>query len=127
MNEEWKDIKGYEGLYQISNFGRVKSLARTIKYRQYTKETDEKIMKLILNKRGYLYAHLCKNGKYKWYRVHRLVAEAFVDNPYHKEQVNHIDRNVLNNKSTNLEWCTNEENMKHAKETGFRRCQLAKN
>lgn len=118
--EVWKDIKGYEGLYQVSNFGRVKSVARKIQLKQYAKETTETIMKLDLNKRGYLYVHLCKNSKYKSYRVHRLVAEAFVENPEHKDQVNHIDRNVLNNKSSNLEWCTNVENMKHAKETGFR-------
>ena len=126
-NEVWKDIKGYEGIYQVSNFGRVKSVARKIKLKQYIKETTEKIMKLDLNKRGYLYVHLCKNGKYKAYRVHRLVADAFVENPEHKDQVNHIDRNVLNNKSSNLEWCTNAENMKHAKDTGFRRGKAVEN
>ena len=120
-DEVWKDIKGYEGLYQVSNLGRVKSLARKIKLKQYIKDTPEMVMKLDLNRRGYLYVHLCKNGKYKAYRVHRLVADAFVENPEHKEQVNHIDRNVLNNKSCNLEWCTNAENMEHAKKTGFRR------
>lgn len=121
MQEIWKDVRGYEGLYQVSNLGRVKSLERQVKLRQYTKNLPEKNMKLTLNKRGYLYVHLCKNGKYQGYRVHRLVAMAFIPNPHNKPQVNHIDRNVLNNSVDNLEWCTNAENMKHASATGFRK------
>lgn len=110
MEEIWKDIKGYEGLYQISNLGRVKSISRSIKLKKYTKISDDTIMKLDLNKSGYLYVSLCKNGKYKKCRVHRLVAEEFVDKPNGKNVVNHKDYNKTNNCSSNLEWVTNEEN-----------------
>lgn len=121
MQEIWRDIKGYEGMYQVSNLGRVKSLERQVQMKRYIKTLPEKIMKLTLNKRGYLYIALCKNGRYQRYRVHRLVATTFIPNPHNKPQVNHIDRNVLNNSVDNLEWCTNEENMKHASATGFRK------
>jgi hypothetical protein len=96
-------------------------LARKIKLRQYTKIVEEKILKPSLNKRGYLYIWLCKNAKYKGFRIHRIVAKTFIPNPENKPQVNHIDRNVLNNCVDNLEWCTNSENMNHAKTTGFRK------
>jgi hypothetical protein len=114
MNEIWKDIKGYEGLYQISNLGRVKSLSRMVKYKQYSKETTEKIMKLSLNKRGYLYVGLCKNGSYERFRVHRLVALHFVPNPKEYSEVNHKDRIKTNNEVENLEWCSGKENVNHS-------------
>lgn len=124
MKEIWKDIKGYEGLYQVSNLGNVKSLAKIIHMKKYDKKTEDKILKLDLNKRGYLYIALCKNAKYKKFRVNRLVAETFIPNPKNLPQVNHIDRNVLNNNVNNLEWCTNIENMKHARLTGFRKKEI---
>ena len=112
--EEWKDIKGYEGLYQISNLGRVKSLPRngTIK--------EEKILKYSLDKYGYPQIVL-NNKKHKCFRVHRLVAEAFLLNPKNKSTVNHKDGNKTNNNVKNLEWNTIKENNDHALRTGLQR------
>ena len=96
--EEWKDIKGYEGLYQISNKGRVKSLGNN-------KTRKEKILKENKNTDGYSEVTLCKNGKCKKYRVHRLVAEAFIPTSDKSLCVNHKDENKSNNCVENLEWC----------------------
>ena len=105
MNKEiWKDIPGYEGLYQASNLGRIKKIWKT-------KET---IMKPSLQKEGYLRIGLVKNSKRKSYQVHRLIALCFIDNIYNKKYVNHIDGNKQNNNADNLEWVTASENLKHA-------------
>ena len=103
MEEEWRDIVGYERLYQVSNTGKVKSL-------NYKKTGKEKILKLQTDKNGYLFVGITKNGKRKYKKTHRLVAEAFLDNPNNLPQVNHKDENKENNCITNLEWCTNEYN-----------------
>lgn len=95
MKEIWKDIVDYEGLYQVSNFGRVKSLWFG----------QERIMKPYKNKKGYLQLILCKEGKQKHLYVHRLVAQAFIDNPDNLPEVNHRDENKENNRVENLEWC----------------------
>ena len=101
MQEIWKDIKGYEGLYQVSNFGRIAN-------KKYKIKTNE------LYKNGYLYVDLYKYNKRKRMLVHRLVAKAFISNPNNLPQVNHIDGNKENNNVENLEWCTCSYNLKEA-------------
>lgn len=114
--EIWKDIKGYEGLYQVSNYGRVKSLSRLKKnFNVNTKTMDaiilpEKIRKPQLTRYGYYRIGLTKNSKQIYYSVHRLVAEAFIPNPDNLPQINHKDENKTNNEVTNLEWCTAKYN-----------------
>lgn len=112
MKEIWKDIKDYEGMYQVSNLGRVRSL-------NYHHTKQVKLLSLCVNYKGYLKAHLCKNNKGKKASVHRLVAEAFIPNIENLPQVNHIDGNKLNNCVTNLEWCTQEHNIQHAYKNGL--------
>lgn len=117
--EQWVDIKGFEGKYQVSNTGKVRSLCskkpriisqyNTGKYRNY------KEVKLYKGGRG-------TDGGYK---VHRLVAEAFIPNPENKPQVNHIDGNTFNNDVSNLEWVTNSENQKHAWDNGLHKVTKA--
>lgn len=109
MQEIWKDIKGYEGLYQISNLGNVKSFPR-----KGTHTIKERIIKFTKSNKGYCIAVLKNNYVQKALSVHRLVAQAFIPNPDNLPQVNHIDGNKLNNCVDNLEWCTNKQNRKHA-------------
>ena len=100
----WKDIQGYEGLYEVSNFGNVRSLKfGKIKY---LKPADDG--------NGYNHVILCKNGQKKHFRIHRLVANAFIDNPKNLPQINHKDENKLNNKVENLEWCNNKSNKRYS-------------
>jgi hypothetical protein len=111
QNEIWKDIKGYEGQYQISNKGRVYSIPRIIKKSNgKTQFVRGRILKAYIKQHKYLEVNLCINGKGKWYLVHRLVAEAFIPNPNNLPQVNHKDENKLNNNVDNLEWCTPKYN-----------------
>ena len=105
MEEIWKDIIDYEGLYQVSNLGRVKSLHHN----------KEKILKNRLGANGYYSVALNKNGKIKYLGVHRLVAIAFVDGYKEELVVNHIDENPLNNIYTNLEWTSHKENVIYSK------------
>lgn len=105
--EIWRDIKGYENLYQISNSGRIKSLTRID---ALGRELSERILIPDLTKKGYLLVKLGSRNGYKNYLVHRLVALAFVDNPCSYKFVNHKDENKLNNNFSNLEWCTNSYN-----------------
>ena len=106
MQEEWKDIRDYEGLYQISNMGNVKSLGRWVNYKNKGKKWQEgKILKPLVDKEGYLKICLWKNGYIKHFRVHRLVAQAFIPNPKNYPQVNHKDENPSNNFVKNLEYC----------------------
>lgn len=111
--EEWKDIKNYEGLYQISNFGRVKSLAREKKHSYDSiAHLKEKILNP-LNINNYQRVVLRKDNKGTNKFVHRLVAEAFLDNPYNYKEVNHKDENPQNNNANNLEWCNHQYNMNY--------------
>ena len=104
MNEEWRDIEGYEGLYQISNLGRVRSL----NCRGHKGCIG--ILTPRLDGKGYEMVALYKEGKARNTKVHRLVAQAFIPNPNNYPQVNHKDENKTNNDVKNLEWCTNEYN-----------------
>lgn len=99
MIEIWKDIEGFEGKYQVSSWGRIRSV--------------NGILKTYENKKGYLKIGLYKNGKYHKRRINRLVAQAFIPNPYDLPQVNHMDGNKRNNSVTNLEWVTDSANKKH--------------
>ncbi len=108
--EIWKDIVGYEGIYQISNKGRVKSLKRKCKSIHGYRTVPEKIYASCLDAYGYPIVTLHKEGKRKTRTVHRLVAEAFIDNPEGMTQINHIDEIKTNNFVENLEWCTIEYN-----------------
>lgn len=114
--EIWKDIKGYEGLYQVSNLGRIKSVL--FRNNICTKER-EKIIKIKTNKCNRQYVMLYKNGKRKNLIVHRLVARAFIPNPNNYLEVNHIDGNPKNNNVGNLEWCTKSYNEWHAYHNGL--------
>jgi len=109
--EVWKDIKNFEGLYEISSFGRVKSLSRNS-----TNISDEKTfhyLKLCLDKKGYEITGLSKKNKQYPVKVHRLVAQHFIENPENKPEVNHKDFNKQNNNVGNLEWTTQKENREH--------------
>lgn len=120
--EQWKDIKGYEGLYKISNHGRVKSLRRIIKGKGNGSVKNDRIKKANPNKRGYIRVNLCKRNKRLQHSVHRLVALAFIPNPENKPGVNHISGIKTDNRSVNLEWCTPSENLKHAYRIGLVPC-----
>ena len=110
--EEWRDIEGYKGLYQVSNMGRVKSLERTVwnNSRGCYVTVPERIRKAKKNNKGYLMLGLSKDAKVKCYLVHRLVATAFVENPEGYTEVNHKDENKENNKAENLEYCSRSYN-----------------
>jgi hypothetical protein len=110
MGESWRDIVGYEGFYQISNLGNVKSLSRhrVVGFADY--KSKEKIIKQSTNNGGYKYVWLHKNGKRKIYKIHRLVAMAFLKNPLNYRCINHKDENRQNNIVENLEWCNHSYN-----------------
>ena len=119
--EIWKPIPGYEGLYEVSNLGKVKSLPRNrfIKNTTYTYLSSEKILKLDIGKSNYYRTCLSENKKNKRFLVHRLVAMSFISNPENKPMVNHINSIRTDNRVENLEWCTHSENMIHGFNKGF--------
>ena len=109
--EEWRDIKGFEGFYQVSNEGRVKSLDRYVDNFWGTKQfVRERILKGTTDKDGYLMVYLCKDGKSKNRKVHRLVAEAFIPNTENGTSIDHINTLKDDNRVENLRWCTPKEN-----------------
>lgn len=118
MQEIWKDIEGYEGLYQVSNLGRVKSLKRKTN-NQFGKE--ERILSLTINSVGYKVTKLSKSKMSKTINVHRLVAETFIPNPNNYPCINHKDGDKTNNCIDNLEWCTYSHNNKEAFKLGLRK------
>src|SRR3990167_6659485 len=118
MEEIWKDIKGYEWFYQVSNLGGVKSLSRLIKRKVWT-PYNGKALKGHNDKDGYLKVLIRNNEIVKYLFIHRLVAISFMENQYNKPQVNHIDGNKKNNVVENLEWCSAHENRLHAYKIGL--------
>ena len=112
--EIWKDILGYEGLYQVSNMGRVRGLPRS-----HGRTKKPLIKSQRVKKDGYLRVTLCKENIKTTITTHRVVASAFIENIENKKQVNHIDGDKKNNKAENLEWATSFENMSHAWEYGL--------
>lgn len=108
--EIWRDIDGFDGLYQVSNLGRVRRLHKTI---------PPRILTTCFDNRGYPKVGLCHGGKCKTRKIHRLVALAFIPNPDGKPEVNHIDGNPHNSCASNLEWVTHLENSRHAVATGL--------
>lgn len=110
--EEWRPISGYEGLYQVSNLGRVKSSHNS---------KEQKILSPALSSRGYLFVVLHKNGCKKTFRLNRLVAITFIANPENKPEVDHIDGHKLNNHVSNLQWATRSENQNYALALGLRK------
>jgi hypothetical protein len=121
MDELWKAVAGYEGHYEISNLGRVKSLARTYTGRggiagetPSIRPLRERILRTYLSTTGYFFVHLCLDGIPRRYQIHRLVAFAFVANPLKYPEVNHLDSCRTNNHWLNLEWTTRSGNLRHA-------------
>ena len=117
LKKEWKEIKGYEGRYIISNYGEIISLPR---YKQNNSKLQyvepKEIARYVNSKNGYVYVQLWNNATYKNIRLHKLVAQNFIPNKDNKLQINHIDGNKQNNRVDNLEWANDKEQMKHCKE-----------
>ena len=122
---EWKPVKDYEGLYEVSDQGEIKSLERKISYvhggtgKDCERTQYESVITPSNGGRGYALYHLCGEKREARYG-HRIVAEAFIPNPEGKPQVNHINGDKTDNRVANLEWCTGAENQQHAQATGLR-------
>ena len=113
--EIWRDVYGYEGFYQVSNCGNVRSVSRTVQRLNNSDLTLRgRVCSQTLSDKGYLTVGLCRDNRIKRVYVHKLVAIAFVDNPNNLTEINHIDENPLNNRVDNLEWCTQSENEQHS-------------
>ena len=131
MQEIWRDIPEYAGLYQVSNLGRVKSMKRVIE-RKNNKilPLNERILRQ-QNTNGYRFVRLSKNNKIKQHLVHRLVATQFIDNIFNYNEINHIDEDKTNNNVNNLEWCSHKYNINYGtgnerrrkSEKGKKRCR----
>lgn len=127
LNEEWRDVQDYEGVYQVSNYGRIKRVEHTKVYKSANQSGkfmahyryDAMILKPCFDSGGYIQIHLCRHQKKRWTKIHRLVAEAFLPNPDNLPQVNHKDGNKENSRLDNLEWVSMSDNMQHAYKTGL--------
>lgn len=127
MNKtEWKPVSGYEGIYEINQHGQVKSIAR----KRYCGHKDskpqmmkERMLTRSTDRLGYVRVKLSKNGKSQLKYIHRLLAEAFIENPKNKKEINHIDGDKQNNDLENLEWTTRSKNMKHAFKIGLHKAR----
>lgn len=126
IQEIWKDIKDYEGLYQVSNLGRIRSLDKMVWNGQSYWEMKGKILIPGKDKDGYLQIGLYKNKKRKGFKIHRLVSEYFIENEENKPEVNHKDGNKQNNNANNLEWVTSSENSTHAYNIGLLKVKKGK-
>ena len=127
-DEIWKDIKGYEGLYQASTLGEIRRIESVVvdKNKKRIRTFKNKKIKQILRKDGYYFVNLSKNGKVKTAKVHRLIAETFLKNDVNYNIINHKDGNKINNNVTNLEWCTCSHNTKEAYRLGLRKPNILK-
>lgn len=117
--EAWKDVKGYEGIYKASSFGKIKSLDRTI-IRSDGRSCFKKgkILEPVKNADGYLQCKLCKDGKSDTVKVHRVIADTFIENPKNYPEVNHKDCNRQNNRADNLEWTDHLSNIRYSSDQG---------
>lgn len=127
VNEEWRDISGYEGYYQVSSLGRVRSCDRIIKHPRGDRMAKGRILKTNLDCYGYPRLSLCKDGKQTTRAIHPLVAEVFLGDRLDGYEVNHKNGVKDDNRVENLEWCTHLENMRHAVETGLTPCFVGEN
>jgi len=127
-NEIWKDVVGFEGAYQVSSFGRVKSLDRIVKRPpKGDLPLKGKYIKPLMEKKGYFAVGLINHSIKHQRKIHRLVATMFIDNPMNYPQVNHKDGNKTNNNIDNLEWCNNSMNIQHAYDNGLKKARNSEN
>lgn len=124
MNEIWRNIEGFDGKYQVSNQGRIRSMWRNNQYKTHIGTPT--ILKLITHRQGYLYVLLSKDGKQTKHYIHRLVAEAFLPNPNNLPQINHKDENKSNNIVDNLEWCDGKYNSNYGTRVERHRAMISK-
>ena len=117
--EIWRDIAGYDNMYQVSNLGRIKSLPRKMKASIGFASVRGRIMKPAIDSKGYLRCALSKDNVLRTFKVHRLVAAAFIPNPNNYPQINHINGDKRDNRVENLEWCNNSMNQIHAYRLGL--------
>lgn len=119
LEEEWRPVVGYENLYEVSNFGRVRSKEAEVRQRYGTRTRRSRMKKIITNENGYCTVNLFKDNKIKIHKCHRLLMTAFVPNPEKKRVINHKDGDKQNNHISNLEWSTHKENSIHAVQNGL--------